>query len=100
MDKKLKARWLKALRSRKFKQGKGQLKQGSGKAETFCCLGVLCAIVKAFPATNDLFLPPALAFEAGISRQVEVVLSNLNDGTNRIKAQKFGQIANYIERNL
>lgn len=37
-----KARWVEALRSGKYQQGKGRL-NGEGK---FCCLGVLCDVVK------------------------------------------------------
>lgn len=35
----IKARWLKALRSGKYQQGKGELRSRDNK---FCCLGVLC----------------------------------------------------------
>lgn len=38
MDAKIKARWIKALKSKKYKQGKAALKTEEG----FCCLGVLC----------------------------------------------------------
>jgi hypothetical protein len=37
----LKQRWLDALRSGKYKQGKGALRTGK---DHFCCLGVLCDI--------------------------------------------------------
>lgn len=41
MDKKLAMKWVKALRSGKYKQGQvGRLKSESG----YCCLGVLCEI--------------------------------------------------------
>ena len=44
----LKARWVKALRSGKFKQSTGTLKDvnNSGDVVGYCCLGVLCAISK------------------------------------------------------
>jgi hypothetical protein len=35
----IKAKWLKALRSGKYKQGKERLQTTAGR---FCCLGVLC----------------------------------------------------------
>jgi len=40
MKKAIKKRWLKALRSGKYKQGTGWLRNG----EEYCCLGVLCDI--------------------------------------------------------
>ena len=42
MKEEIKDRWVEALRSGKYKQGKRVLKQG----ENFCCLGVLCDIAK------------------------------------------------------
>lgn len=44
MKPEIKARWLEALRSGKYKQGRGKLRQAvdvEGGAE-YCCLGVLC----------------------------------------------------------
>lgn len=38
MNKRIKTKWIRALRSGKYEQGKGSLKDGSN----FCCLGVLC----------------------------------------------------------
>jgi len=40
MKKEIAERWVKALTSGKYQQGKGQLKSNDGKS--FCCLGVLC----------------------------------------------------------
>jgi len=38
MNKEIKARWIKALRSGDYKQGRDRLKRN----DTYCCLGVLC----------------------------------------------------------
>lgn len=42
MKTKYKRKWIKALRSGKYKQGTDYLKRG----DEFCCLGVLCDLVK------------------------------------------------------
>jgi len=48
MNKRIKTKWVKALRSGKYKKGVGQLaqtfydKENMFHHETFCCLGVLC----------------------------------------------------------
>jgi len=42
MNKEIKAKWIEALKSGKYKQTKGTLKNEQG----YCCLGVLCAIYK------------------------------------------------------
>ena len=40
MDREIKARWVAALRSGEYEQGRGSLRMG----DAFCCLGVLCDI--------------------------------------------------------
>lgn len=43
MKKEVAKAWVEALRSGKYKQGKGWLRQEEpGVEPTFCCLGVLC----------------------------------------------------------
>lgn len=50
------AKWIEALRSGRFKQGRNRLRDGLHvEAENFCCLGVACE----------------LAAEAGITRRME-----------------------------
>lgn len=45
MKKEIAKKWVKALRSGKYKQGKGYLKQFTSKNEPrHCCLGVLCEL--------------------------------------------------------
>lgn len=40
MKKTLKLKWIAALRSGAYKQGKGRLRRG----DSYCCLGVLCEV--------------------------------------------------------
>lgn len=44
MKKNVMKKWVAALRSGKYKQGTGQLRENKGN--TFCCFGVLCDISK------------------------------------------------------
>lgn len=106
MKKGLKARWVAALRSGKFKQGKNQLRRKnevSGK-ETFCCLGVLCKVspavmkrrtLKKFNAGAGSLWGQALAY-AGFSIKIETTLARMNDNGGH----GFKRIANWIEKNL
>ena len=43
MDKEIKAKWLTALRSGDYAQGKGALRRAQD--DTYCCLGVLCDVM-------------------------------------------------------
>ena len=54
MKAEIKAQWIKALRSGKYKQGRGALRKTDN---TYCCLGVLCD----------------LAIKAGLEVEVEAV---------------------------
>jgi hypothetical protein len=113
MDKELKEKWVKALRSGEYKQGTGVLKSLDGE---YCCLGVLCEVGKlgAWEQTNtpDLdgykFLPehgtdymygelPAETLEAiDLSYSTQQYLIYLNDE----EGNNFNEIADYIERVL
>ena len=44
MNRRIKAGWVKKLRSGKFKQGLDALRQGKGAETEYCCLGVLTAM--------------------------------------------------------
>lgn len=117
MDRRLKAKWLAALRSRKFKQGKGSLHQRefsetSDKIdERFCCLGVLCKVAGLEPrhpvhvgAVSYVFakrdssasLPANFRDKIGITDDQQDTLISMNDDENA----KFYQIARWIERSL
>lgn len=104
LDKVLKRKWLAALRSGQFRQGRGCLKTaytfaGAKDGEmAFCCLGVLNEISDKVLRSSDgaELLSPA---SCGITRATQKKLANLNDGID-VKPQTFSQIADYIEANL
>lgn len=115
MRKDIKAKWIKALRSGKYAQGKGQLHTG----DKFCCLGVLCDLhAKATGQTwdgarydgEDLMLPISVAnwarlpkkYRGSASDRTDVYfsdehesLSELNDG-----GKSFKEIAAVIKEKL
>lgn len=116
MDKRIKKRWIAALRSRKYKRGEGLLRQvGHTKRQVdrFCCLGVLCElavrskVIKApklrydgmgyYYDGKDTVLPEAVVNWAGITNSVgafaQTDLAKLNDS-----GLPFNKIANYIEK--
>lgn len=105
MDEKLKAKWLKALRGGKIKQGRGELLNENG---AMCCIGVLGRIC----GMDDSWLRDSAGSIAGtgfewltIDRQKVDRLVDMNDGRRKdiasgVRPKSFKQIANWIEKNL
>lgn len=111
MEKKLpvkfKKAWVKALRSGKYKQGRGTLLEDN----RFCCLGVACSIagVDKKKMLDIGLIPPRKAFEKvptilkeGITKNNELTerLIKMNDGEFLQKGFSFKRIATWIEKNL
>lgn len=117
MNKTIKKKWVKALRSEKYKQGKEQLRSLDNE---FCCLGVLCDItipnlwkktkndyvVRAketldpkFETTPEKYcygmLPAKLATKTGLNLDKQLALASMND-----EGDDFVKIADWIEENL
>lgn len=120
-------KWVAALRSGEFKQGRGQLLLVKTSGEKLhCCLGVLCELHRratrpkrspwkyytdegcASYLDNTGALPPDVFNWAGLDGQPSVTyaytdlrLSELNDGqVGKRKPLTFEQIAKLIERQL
>lgn len=86
MKESTKKAWVKALRSGKYKQCRGQLVR-RGKDETsYCCLGVLNRIKHTAQSYDFL----------GLTQKEQDTLVKLNDEEKRT----FKQIANFIEKNI
>jgi hypothetical protein len=113
MNPEIKAKWVAALRSGEYKQGRGNLRD---KDNAFCCLGVLCDILdntkwqdsydeKLYSYGNDIEtagIPPQAGnfpFEAlgkFTNKAGEIInLSLLNDS-----GSSFEEIADIIEKHL
>jgi len=108
MNKDVKAQWVKALRSGKYKQTKGVLKNMQG----FCCLGVLCDLYdstkweekrnsEAYDFLDETEMPPKIVSQwAGLdaaqtaepSNKTLYDLNDENDGPN------FVEMADIIEK--
>lgn len=114
MKKKIKEAWIKRLRSGRYKQGTGVLRDGSNK---YCCIGVLCTIINPNIRWNlsnnkDYYTPSGNTDDglicsntglskdnlkrAGISNEEQDELIRLNDDEGR----NFLEIADHIEKNL
>ena len=114
----VKKRWLKALRSNKYQQGRGFLCKESPNSQDpskltckFCCLGVLYDLEGKewtrdkdtadhwVPSEKDYSidedLPARLADKIGLTQAMSEELMELNDDGE----YTFKQIADYIEEN-
>lgn len=109
MDEKLKADWVRALRSGEYKQTRGTLTDGEG----FCCLGVLCKVagleirkdgsgVEGTIPNGFCTYEPIFTLVGGHDKSAR--LSMRNDGSDNpeepIHPHSFSEIADYIEANF
>jgi hypothetical protein len=118
----IKQRWLAALRSGNYEQGKGSLSKIDKKGNvSYCCLGVLCDILKdeskLFKQTYKIkagnyeysvygieyvdeceTLPYSQMEYVGISDADTNILIEMND--DDVNEKTFNEIADYIEDHL
>jgi hypothetical protein len=104
MNPEVKAAWIAALRSGKYKQGRQALRVG----DFFCCLGVLCDVLndnlwnphpgsgRSVWGTNSVALSYSTLESIGLTDLDQSELITLNDD---IKAS-FDAIAKFIEDEL
>lgn len=107
MDARVKKLWVKALRSGKYRQGTGMLRN---KRNQFCCLGVLCNLHamehpgiakeqkrKDMYLDNAAYLPNAVLAWAGLMKESSTMfkLASMNDA-----GESFKEIAKEIEAKL
>jgi hypothetical protein len=104
MNSEVKQKWLEALRSGKYKQGRRQLRKG----DSFCCLGVLCDVVdnskwEASGYDKSFYyegcggtLPDDISKSIPSLREKLTLLMGMND----YYKNSFEEIADYIEENL
>lgn len=110
MKPEVKTKWLAALRSGEYKQGRYVLRTAS---DNFCCLGVLCdlaekaGVVKATLrkdayqyAGKKGFLPSEVVNWAGLDYDNPKVGDELLTELNDFENLSFDDIADYIEKYL
>lgn len=117
MDKDLKQKWLEALRSGKYKQGTGFLRRGQGGSDKFCCLGVLCDIVRPedwLPKTDfdgvvcyktatnlgTMYMPPQSVGKLLGDKLFNGVNATQTLASKNDDGESFEEIAKWIEENL
>ncbi len=104
----LQSKWLEALESGKYTQGRSFLKREECGTLKYCCLGVLCE-VKGLPSARDTdyfpstiykfnnehvsMLSPHLISEVGLTQEQAVTLAHMNDSD-----KTFHEIASEIKR--
>jgi hypothetical protein len=101
MNPKLKRKWIKALRSGDYPQGKGSLKNSLG---SYCCLGVLAEIqgckLDEIPIGDRVTTTLPRGLNAGLTVGKRRILAGMNDGTGTFEQHSFSRIADYIEEKL
>ena len=99
MDKKLKMKWVKALESGRYLQGRGQLSLRRPHEETkYCCIGVLREIIepRARYSTEETSLLEGEHHRiANLSNAKSNRLAGMNDS-----GKTFRQIAAWIRKHL
>jgi len=93
LTKKLKVKWIKALRSGKYKQGEGELE----KEGRYCCLGVLQAVEPEIESESPCLLANIRNSRScikGLPISKQHVLATMNDDSGK----DFKVIADWIEK--
>jgi hypothetical protein len=91
MNKAIKNKWVKALRSGKYKQAEGTLYNKD--KDSFCCLGVLKDLQGGQRKYSASLL--GCKYSCGINKKTMRCLAEKNDN-----GWSFKLIANWIEKNL
>jgi hypothetical protein len=114
MDKKVKDKWVKALKSKKYKKGIARLKKGN----CYCVMGVLCAVIGLDSNDKDEFIyqdktyrtfpPEELCKNLGITKSGHLPKNvaikgkklNLLSYINDVSGATFEDMADIIESYL
>lgn len=104
LNKELMTRWIKALESGRYRQGREALKQKDGSGHVrYCCLGVLQKLepkIKQDKADGEMLDEASVRKILGCDLD-QVYLSEANDGANyelEYEPQTFKQIAQHLRK--
>lgn len=116
MNKELKQKWIDALRSGRYQQGRAVLRQETPSGIYHCCLGVLADVsdhprAKTIMESGYTCLPTAVSYEFDINTpftqigedvfSFETFLMRANDADPSSEIyMNFNQIADWIEENI
>jgi hypothetical protein len=97
--------WIKALKSHDYVQGRGTLR--NKMSNTYCCLGVACAIagmdkrqIDGEYIPYDETLPVPLTLMGGTTNELVRALSSMNDSLGENVSFNFEEIADWIDDNI
>lgn len=104
LDKELRDRWIEALKSGKYQQGKGKLRYRKEDSDQFCCLGVLCDVVdpEGWKGTEGTILyfhrgmGAALGIPIPLLERIGIDAKKYADMNDHF-GKSFEEIADYIE---
>ncbi|EKS37796.1 hypothetical protein [Afipia clevelandensis] len=91
MNAELKKKWIEALRSGEYEQGRNYFE----KAGKFCCLGVLCKVAGKPTTRAEDDVGNWHFAETTLPLGMDMRLATLND-----KGSSFSEIADYIEAKI
>lgn len=98
-------KWIKALRSSKYKQGFGALRETINYQTTHCCLGVACEVFTK-PEEFSEFLNGPTNWSCLVPNRVSELLGIVSDELRGILASRndsynsFAEIADMLEKNI
>jgi hypothetical protein len=96
----LKAKWIEALRSGAYRQGRGQLKFG----DRYCCLGVLCKVMGVeFDACDNPIVEKDSCYKDYLPLDEDDIekLWRMNDAmVDGKRPNTFSDIADFIETSI
>jgi hypothetical protein len=94
LKKKLRDKWVKALRSGEYEQAIGRLEEAGG----YCCLGVLCAVRYGRNFDHDEAVP--FAYGTGADSEITEDAADILWRMNDRERLEFPEIADWIEANV
>ena len=93
MDKNIAMRWVKALRSKKYKQGRGFLCRVDGRGNCkYCCLGVLSELYQEDRTKNSKKPMPTSIIREGSSRSIRVKSYNTTHAVLPISVKRWSKM--------